>query len=290
MPAATRSWRTRPARRRARARVRRRRRSRSAARAPGSGRARRPRGCRRRGGASRSTRSTSASASAAACRGSRRRACPAFPPVTSSSASAVVSGAIRNCASPISSAKTPPGPNATSGPKIGSWTTPASSSAPPRTIGWTSTGSADPLDRRADRRPRREVEGDPAGLGLVRAGGGGLDDGREAELARRLDAPRPPSPRRAPATSGIPYASSSSRTCAGVSQASFEDASTERDERLGRRPVDALELGDVAGRPAQPLRAVGGVRRARGRPTPGSRSVATPDGVDERRRACRRRR
>ena len=64
-------------------------------------------------------------------RGSLRRACRPSPPSTSSSASTSVSGAIRNAASPISSANTPPGPNATSGPKTGSWTTPASSSAPP---------------------------------------------------------------------------------------------------------------------------------------------------------------
>ena len=51
---------------------------------------------------------------------SRPPARPPFPVVTSSSASTSVSGAIRNAASPISSAKTPPGPNATSGPKTGS--------------------------------------------------------------------------------------------------------------------------------------------------------------------------
>ena len=52
-------------------------------------------------------------------------------PVISSSASTSVSGAIRKPASPISSARTPPGPNATSGPKVGSWTIPARSSTPP---------------------------------------------------------------------------------------------------------------------------------------------------------------
>ena len=50
------------------------------------------------------------------------------------------SGASRKPASPISSASTPPGPKATSGPNIGSCVTPASSSAPALTIGWTTTG------------------------------------------------------------------------------------------------------------------------------------------------------
>ncbi len=41
---------------------------------------------------------------------------------------------------------------------------------------------ADPLGGRPNRRLVLEVERDAAGLGLVRAGGGRLDDGREAEL------------------------------------------------------------------------------------------------------------
>src|SRR6266516_2556187 len=54
-----------------------------------------------------------------------RTSWPALPPRTSSSASTSVRGAIRRPASPISSARTPPGPKATSGPNTGSWTTPA---------------------------------------------------------------------------------------------------------------------------------------------------------------------
>ena len=42
----------------------------------------------------------------------------------------------------------------------------------------------DPRSRRRDGVGVRQVEGDPAGLRLVRAGGCRLDDGREAELPR----------------------------------------------------------------------------------------------------------
>ena len=88
---------------------------------------------------------------------------------TSSSASTSVSGASRKPASPISSASTPPGPNATSGPKTGSWTTPASSSAPPVEERLHDHRRADPLDRRRAPALVAEVERDAADLGLVDA-------------------------------------------------------------------------------------------------------------------------
>ena len=91
------------------------------------------------------------------------------------SASAVVSGAMRNCTWPISSAKTPPGPKATSGPKVGSWTTPASSSAAHRGSTRSGRGTGAPIRSTASRRTssrRAKIERhDPAGLGLVRSGG-----------------------------------------------------------------------------------------------------------------------
>ena len=159
--------------------------ARRAARAPGSGRARRPRAGPRRGARGGGRGRRARRRRRAARRGSRATSRPALPPSTSSSASTSVSGAIRNAASPISSARTPPGPKATSGPKTGSCTTPASSSAPPLTIGCTMTGAADPLRRRAHGVLVREVERDAARLRLVRARRGGLDDDGEAELAAR---------------------------------------------------------------------------------------------------------
>ena len=99
---------------------------------------------------------------------------PALPPWTSSSASTSVSGAIRKPASPISSASTPPGPNATSGPKTGSWTTPASSSTPPCDHRLHDDGRADP------RRPPRATSSSSRGRARRR---------RSRSCARR----RPPS-------------------------------------------------------------------------------------------------
>ena len=54
-------------------------------------------------------------------------------------------------ASPINSASTPPGPKPTSGPKTGSWTSPASSSVPPLSIGCTITPP--PILAAAERMP-----------------------------------------------------------------------------------------------------------------------------------------
>ncbi len=68
----------------------------------------------------RQTRSTSEATSAAGWPRNPLTSLPALPVVTSSSASMSVSGAIRKAASPINSAKTPPGPKATRGPKTGS--------------------------------------------------------------------------------------------------------------------------------------------------------------------------
>ena len=111
-----------------------------AARSPGSGRARSRRADPRRAGKGGAA---DLPAQRHRPRGAPRKPAtrrPALPAETSSSASTSVSGAIRNAASPISSARTPPGPNATSGPNSGSCTSPASSSTPPRSIGCTITG------------------------------------------------------------------------------------------------------------------------------------------------------
>ena len=59
-----------------------------------------------------------------------RHEAPTAPACTRPSASTSVSGAIAIDTAPTSSASTPPRPSATSGPKSGSWTTPAISSAP----------------------------------------------------------------------------------------------------------------------------------------------------------------
>ena len=102
-------------------------------------------------------------------RGSRRRAVPPCPTPTSSSASTSVSGESRKCASPISSANTPPGPNATSGPKTGSCATPGEQLDAALDHRLHDHGAADPLGRGANGLGVGEVERDAAGLRLVRA-------------------------------------------------------------------------------------------------------------------------
>ena len=202
--ASTRSWGTGCARRaHADARVDRDA-ARRQARAPGSGRARRSPGRRRRAARAAARGRRARRRRRRARRGSRATSRPALPPVTSSSASASVSGASRNCASPISSAKTPPGPNATSGPNIGSCTTPASSSAPPRTIGWTSTGS--PMRSTAARTSSSSARSSatPPVSDLCAPAAGGLDDDREAELARPPRRPRRRVSATRSGTSGMP--------------------------------------------------------------------------------------
>ena len=81
----------------------------------------------------------------------------------------------------MSSAKTPPGPNATRGPKTGSWTRPASSSVPPSIIGCTIDGSADPVCGSSNGVGTRHVEGDAARFRLVCTRLGGLHDHGVAE-------------------------------------------------------------------------------------------------------------
>ena len=66
---------------------------------------------------------------------------PAFPAWTRSSASSRVSGASRNCAFADQLREDTAGPEGDERPETGSWTTPASNSAPPWTIGWTSSGA-----------------------------------------------------------------------------------------------------------------------------------------------------
>ena len=202
-----------------------------------------------------------------------------MPPVTSSSASTSVSGAIRKVASPISSAKTPPGPNATSGPKTGSWTTPASSSVPPVEVLLHDHRRADPLDRRRApaARPARS-SAIAAALRLVRARRRGLDDDRVADLLRGGDrlvrAPR----RCAPATSGMPYA---------VEQlAGLRRGRASPRPRPRRPPARRRGRSRRAPAPFPPAGAATrrGLPRARARapPTPGTRSCATSDSQQRR--------
>ena len=80
-----------------------------------------------------------------------------------------MSGASRNGASPISSASTPPGPNATSGPKTGSWTSPDEQLGAAGEQRLDDHRRADPLGGLAHRVLVAQVERDAAGLGLVRA-------------------------------------------------------------------------------------------------------------------------
>ena len=143
---------------------------------------------------------------------------PALPDVTSSAASTSVSGAIRNDASPISSASTPPGPNATSGPKTGSWTTPARAR---RLLHHRLDDHRRPdaLGSGANARPRRRDRGR-----FRRARSCGRPARRSSRPPGSRARPRPRRPRRRRGerfgTSGSPYARSSSRTSSGPSQAS----------------------------------------------------------------------
>ena len=93
-----------------------------------------------------------------------------------------MSGAIRTPASPISSASTPPGPSAMSGPNSGSWTSPASSSALPRRIGWTMHRASDPRGGLAHGVLVGRSSTTPPVSVLWAPGDRGLHDGREAEL------------------------------------------------------------------------------------------------------------
>ena len=207
--------------------------------------------------------------------------CPALPPCTSSSASRSVSGAIRNCAPPISSAKTPPGPNATSGPKTGSWTMPASSSVPPRDhrLHEQRRRRCARLLRGPRRRSAR-FERDAAALGLVHAGGGRLEDDGKAERARGCDglvgvARRPARGRAARRT---PSAALGSRPARARRRRSSASAVVDEPARGGA--VDAVERGNACrqgGAATPPARRR---RRARARPTPDTRTS---------RRAIRRR-
>ena len=129
---------------------------------------------------------------------------------------------MRNWAWPISSANTPPGPKATSGPKTGSCTIPASSSAPPRTIGWTMAGEPMRATRLAHLAFVREVEREQSLIGLVHSRLGRLDDDGIAELAGRRHGLFSALATTSSGTTGMPYAVSSPRTSAGSSHASVE--------------------------------------------------------------------
>ena len=181
----------------------------------------------------------------------------------------------RKPASPISSARTPPGPNATSGPKTGSWTTPASSSTPPCDHRLDDERRADPLGRLAHRVLVAEVERDAARLRLVRAGGRRLDDDREAELR----APRRP-PRRRVAASAL----RDERDAVGLEQRArlrrVEPASPLRrvvDDVAGGLAIDAVEVGHRARPGGAASRRARRRARARGRRTPGRRTPRRRD-------------
>ena len=174
-----------------------------------------------------------------------------------------MSGASRNCASPISSARTPPGPNATSGPKTGSCTTPASSSAPPRTNGCTKERRPDALGRFEDGSLAGEVESDAALLGLVRSGSGRLEHDREAELVRRLDR------RRGRLRDALRHERHAVRLEQATRLVGVEPATARRQGLVHNAPglvAVALELGHRARRLAEPLAALDRKReRLRGR-------------------------
>ena len=138
-------------------------------RARGSGRARRPRAGRRRDARGEEevgerTRVRGRDAAEAGDEPARLAARHELVRVVS------VSGAIRNAASPISSAKTPPGPNATSGPNTGSCTTPGEQLRTALDHRLHEHRAADPLGRRRTAASSAQVERDSAELGLVGAG------------------------------------------------------------------------------------------------------------------------
>ena len=105
--------------------------------------------------ASRRTRSASASASAGGAPRKPATSRPALPLVTSSAASVSVSGAIRNAASPISSAKTPPGPERDQRPEHGILHDPGEQLRAAADHLLHEHGRADPLDGRRAPQPRR---------------------------------------------------------------------------------------------------------------------------------------
>ena len=118
---------------------------------------------------------------------------------------------MRNSAPPISSARTPPGPNATSGPKTGSCTMPARSSVPPRTIGCTISG---PPIRSAAARISSSVSrfsATPPLSVLCTPAAAVLSDDGTPELRPRPRCRRRRRRRRCSGTSGTPYAERSVR-------------------------------------------------------------------------------
>ena len=169
-------------------------------------------------------RSTSAASSAGGAPRKPATSRPALPERTSSCASTSVSGASRNCASPMSSASTPPGPNATSGPNTGSCTAPARSSAPPRTNGCTSTGppSCSAAARTASSSPRSRIT-PPCSVLCAPATAVLRTTGKPISRAASTAASGVGTT--LSATSGTPYASSRRRVCAASSQASSPSAS-----------------------------------------------------------------
>ena len=173
--------------------------------------------------------------------------------MTSSSASASVRGAIRNSASPISSASTPPGPKATSGPNTGSWTTPARSSALPLSIGWTSDGGADARCRGTHLLLVVESERDSARSPSCARRRRRSSRRPGNPVCRRSRPPRRRSRTAAPRRVASRTRSSSSRACAGVSQPSLSFASASATTRRAGGSVDPVELWYRAGRPAEPL-------------------------------------
>ena len=168
-------------------------------------------------------------------------------------------------ASPISSASTPPGPNATSGPKTGSCTIPASSSAPPCEHRLDDHRGADPLaagrtasaSARSRATPPTSVLCMPGAADLTTAG---KPSSRAAAPARRRRR------RGARGRAAAPYARGA--------RASSPGRASRRPRRASARSTTALRAarsmpassGTDAGRPPEPLGALGGTaERPRGR-------------------------
>ena len=163
------------------------------------------------------------------------------------------------------------GPNATSGPRAGSWTMPARARRCPR-----ASVRPGPGDRSAQRprepRPRSRTKRDPAGLGLVRAGLRALDDRRKAQLGWQLPTPPPMTRRPARARQGFRRP----EAARGPGRAEARDPRRPprpppRRSDLGR--VDAVERRNEPGGTAEPFGSGGSEAQS-----PGSRLRVREDG------------
>ena len=187
-------------------------------------------------------------------------------PPTSSSASTSVSGAIAMDAVLTSSARTPPSPSATSGPKSGSRTTPAMSSAPVEHR-LHDHRAADPLGRRSCRvRTRGRRERLPRSRSC-------------AHLAPPISRPRaqrmrrrPPPPRRA--SRRAPRRRAECRTPRARAGSAGHRASSPRSRPAPLRPPHARSPGRVRQAPGRCPPAAGATPRG-ARSTPRARAAAS---------------